>query len=97
MALFKPGQSGNPGGKPKGAKNRDRLDIGKIMKDLNFCPFRKLVELAQTSSSTKVQCEATIELCQYVAPKLKSIEITQDQATPMQFNVILNPNTADGN
>lgn len=97
MALYKPGQSGNPAGRPKGSHNKIRLDVAQILKEAKFCPFLKLIELATTSESTKVQCEATIELCQYVAPKLKSIEITHDEATPMQFNVILNANTADGN
>lgn len=87
--LFKPGQSGNPLGRKKGAINaKKRINVGEIMETLDFEPFKELVKIARTARSEKVRCEATIELCSYLAPKLKQVDFTGEGGAP--FTISLN-------
>lgn len=74
---FKPGQSGNLAGKPKGIKNKIQYDVAKTLKENNFDPIIELIEIARDpKSGCRVRLEATMDLLSYVAPKLKSIEIS---------------------
>lgn len=85
---FKPGQSGNPGGKPKGTKSKIRFDVAAILKEEGCNPFKILAQIALGNPEynrgqqlgAMVRKDAASELCAYVAPKLRSIEITGDEA-----------------
>src|SRR5580692_2662178 len=90
---FKKGVSGNPGGVPK----EGRYNVRNIIRDVRiaykdgriekgFNPFIKLAILAATAKSEKVQCEAASELASYLAPKLKSVEVTGEGARPLILN-----------
>jgi hypothetical protein len=90
---FKKGVSGNPLGRPK----KEKLDVRSILKNIlithrdgtvtrGFDPFTKLAILAATSRSEKVQCEAASELASYIAPKLKSVEVTGEAARPLMIH-----------
>lgn len=89
MALFQPGQSGNPSGRTAGSKNKAKFEVAQILKDLNCDPFKILADLATSARSEKVRCEAASELAGYVAPKLKSIEVTTDPDNPVLVNINL--------
>jgi len=79
---FKKGQSGNPNGRPKGAKNKIRFDVAEILKEQGCNPFVVLAQLALGNADYNrgnavtgyLRKDAAAELCQYVAPKLKSVE-----------------------
>lgn len=47
MSRFKPGQSGNPKGKPKGAKNKMTLAMEKLLEGEGEAITRKAIELAK--------------------------------------------------
>ncbi|MBN9454273.1 MAG: hypothetical protein J0I42_20240 [Bosea sp.] len=52
---FKPGQSGNPAGKPKGARNKTTLAMEAIMEADAEAMTRKLVELANAGDMTAMR------------------------------------------
>lgn len=81
--LFVKGQSGNPAGRTPGSKNKFRFDVSEILNRWGCDPFKILIDLATKAKSEKVRCEAATELCGYVAPKLKSIELTGDSENPV--------------
>jgi hypothetical protein len=82
---FKPGQSGNPKGRPKGVVINRRNMAYDTLKKLGFDPFAKLVEIALTAKSEFVRFSATSELASYLAPKMRSIEIKSDAESPVVF------------
>lgn len=98
--MFEPGKSGNPKGRPPGSKDKYRFEVAKVLQEIEiknkkgevigvgFNPFVNLVNLALNAKSEHVRCMATSELCSYVAPKLKSVELTTDNENP--FSITLN-------
>jgi len=95
--LFKKGQSGNPAGRPKGSKNRIIYDIAEILQRKKCNPFEILSDIAMGTVEgypklvgIQARREAASDLCQYLLPKLKSVEITSDEFVEgfqMVFNV----------
>ena len=47
MARFKPGQSGNPNGRPKGARNKTTLAVEAMLDGEHEALTRKVIELAK--------------------------------------------------
>ena len=89
--LFKKGQSGNPGGKKKGTKNKVKFDFLQTCCDEGFNPCLELIKIVRNTKSDHVRVTACSEIASYVAPKLKAIEISVDEAVErfqLNFNVI---------
>ena len=88
MPLFQKGQVNNPKGRPKGSKDKINYNVGSICKSFNFNPFEQLIKLAQTGKD-RIKLEASAELASYLAPKLRSIEVTAEEAIE-KFQLIFN-------
>ena len=77
---FKKGEVPNPNGRPKGSKNHRGFNVEQILKDLKYCPFTHLYKMAMDENWAKRErTQAAIELCGYVAPKLKAVELSATQ------------------
>ena len=57
MALFEPGQSGNPNGRPPGSRNKTTVAIEQLLEDAAETIARKAIELAKSGDT------ALIRLC----------------------------------
>lgn len=90
MALIEKGTTLNPGGRPKGSKNKFKLDASEVFKKQNYNPLIELINLAKRKNiSDRIKLEADSELCQYLYPKLKSMEITADEVLE-RFQLVFN-------
>jgi hypothetical protein len=95
-SYFKKGNNANPGGRPKGAKNKVKYEVAQILSDLNYCPFTHLYKMAMDENwGDRERTRAACELAGYVAPKLKAIEISSEDFKE-GFNMIFNVNKEKG-
>lgn len=88
--LLRTGKDANPNGRPKGSKTKFRFDVAEILHKLGYCPFTELVKMARDEDWTKRERTlAAVELANFVAPKLKSIDhsIVSDSD---KFQLIMN-------
>ncbi len=92
--LFVKGQSGNPKGSPKGGfpkRKKARLKVQEILDMLDFKPFEEMVNLIRTTKKDQVKADLLMDLCSYLAPKLKHVEISGDNENPFVINLQLQP------
>lgn len=86
---FVKGQSGNPAGSMK--KYRIRAKVSEILETLNFDPFIEAVKLFRETKKDQIKCDILIDLCNYIAPKLKHIEVSSDNENPFVLNLNISP------
>lgn len=80
MPKFEKGDRGNPRGRPVGSKTNRGFNVEQILKELKYCPFTHLYKMATDENWAKRErTQAAIELCGYVAPKLKAVELSATQ------------------
>jgi type II secretory pathway component PulF len=88
---YKKGNSGNPKGKPKGAKNKVTLDLRKAITDFLTNNFNEVVtEWQKTKGKEKLTFYR--DLLRYSVPMLQAIELTTDfdKMTDEQLDSIIN-------
>ena len=79
------------GGRAKGKKNKVSELVRDRLKELKCDPIEQLVIIArQAQENDDLQLAGAMykELAAYVAPKLKSIELTESIEAPERLNVI---------
>jgi len=61
--------------------------VAAALKKLGVDPFAELVKLAQKTDDDTVAARIWLDLAQYVAPKLKALEITGKEGGPIQLQL----------
>lgn len=96
--MFKPGESGNPNGRPKGAPNKNTENIKQAFKDLlennvdNISAWIAKVAEKDPARAT----ELIIKLSDFVVPKLARTEVTGNDGEDLFKNITFSFNTANG-
>lgn len=96
--MFKPGKSGNPNGRPKGAPNKNTENIKQAFKDLlednvdNISVWISKVAEKDPARAT----ELIIKLSDFVVPKLARTEVTGNDGEDLFKNITFQFNTANG-
>ena len=75
MAKYKPGESGNPVGRPKGAQNKDMIDLRAWIKNFterNMNQIEKDFKLLKPAE----RCTLYVKLLEFVIPRKREEEIT---------------------
>lgn len=85
---FKPGQSGNPGGRPKGATNKDTRKIKEAFHDLLENNLDNISQwLAQVAAKDPQKAiDLTLRLSEYVIPKLARQEIVGNDGQDLKVS-----------
>lgn len=73
---FKPGDPKPPNsGRKPGSMNKKTKTVEEVLNKLGFDPFDALCEMAKTTHGA-LKFQVVKEICQYVYPKKKALEIT---------------------
>lgn len=75
MALFQPGQSGNPGGKPKGTKNLDRLNY----LDLQIW-FKKMYETLEDIDKPGERMMFQLQIADKLLAKIQNLPSSPEES-----------------
>ena len=82
---FEPGQSGNPEGRPNGAKGKNISLVKAQLKEMECDPVALLVEIAQDEfTELGLRVKIYLDLVNYMHPKLKAVEHTGANGDPLQ-------------
>jgi preprotein translocase subunit SecB len=74
---FKKDESGNPSGRPRGAKNKVNVNLRSLVNDFLTNKFPVVLEKWETLSD-KEQLKFYREMMQYGLPKLQSVDLNAD-------------------
>lgn len=89
--MYKRGQSGNPKGRPKGARNKVGAELRAMISEFLFNEFPSLV-VNYKKLKPREQARVYTDLLQYGLPKLQavSVEAQLEQLTDDQLNELMN-------
>lgn len=80
------GRPENAGRKVGSPYRKLTWDVKALCEAAGFNPFEAMIDLAENAKSEKIQYQARAELCKYVAPQLKSVEIKDTTASQVVFS-----------
>jgi len=82
--MFKKGESGNPGGRPQGAKDKTQADIKQSYQSLvegNLSNIETWLNEVATKDPAKA-IELMLKLSEYILPKIRAIEMSGANGMP---------------
>lgn len=90
--MFKPGQSGNPNGRPKGTKNKVTEDIRRAYQDLTEANLDNMSQwLAEIAADDPARAmDLMLRLSEYIIPKLARQEVVGNDGEDLFKNVQFN-------
>ena len=82
----KPGERRS--GRCKGTTNKKTLAVAEVLAELGLDPIKQMGQITMDEHiDVSIRVQVLKELCQYVAPKRKAVEITGEDSRPMEVNV----------
>src|SRR5215213_7226803 len=85
----KPGE--RRGGRCTGTPNKRTLAVDEVLGELGLDPIKQMGQIAMDERvEVGVRVQVLKELCQYVAPKRKALEVTGEDGGPIQGELTLN-------
>lgn len=78
------------GGRCKGTPNKKSAAVAEILAGLGLDPIKQMGQIAMDERvEVSVRVQVLKELCQYVAPKRKAIEVTGEDGGPVKTEITL--------
>lgn len=87
MAKFKPGQSGNPTGRPKGIVN-EKIQQWEKFREFMMNAGLERFEMEMQTLEGKEYVNTMISLMEYFQPKLARVENTGEGGGPIKLEVV---------
>jgi hypothetical protein len=86
---FKPGQSGNPEGRPKGTKNKNTKIVRQAFQQLTENNLENMsIWLSQVASEDPAKAmDLMLRLSEYIIPKLARTEVTGNDGEDLFKNI----------
>ena len=82
----KPGQ--RRGGRCKGTPNKKTLAVAEVLGELGLDPIKQMGQIAMDERvEVSIRVQVLKELCQYIAPKRKAVEITGEDGGPLALEI----------
>ncbi len=89
---FKPGQSGNPNGRPKGSRNKASVEREAEIKASGLAPLEYMLNVLRDENATKEdRMWAADKAAPYVHPRLQAIAHTGEGGGPVPHEHRLAP------
>ncbi len=89
---FKPGQSGNPKGRPKGSKNKNTLEAIAVLEKKGINPLEEMADMATDENvSETVRARLLCELASYIYPKRKAVEVSGPDEEALTVKILKIP------
>ena len=84
----KPGE--RRGGRCKGTPNKKTAAVAEVLAELGLDPIKQMGQIAMDEHvELSVRVQVLKELCQYVAPKRKAVEVTGEEGGPVKGEITL--------
>ncbi len=89
---FKPGQSGNPNGRPKGSKNKHTIEAMEILEKKGMNPLEAMADMAMDENvAESVRARLLCELASYMYPKRKAVEVSGPDDEALTIKILKIP------
>ena len=82
----KPGE--RRGGRCKGTPNKKTMAVAEVLGELGLDPIKQMGQIAMDERiEVSIRVQVLKELCQYIAPKRKAVEITGEDGGPLELEI----------